>query len=135
MNTAFSTTPLLLFTAIATGAAIGGAIRFLLAEAAARRFGSKLPGTLAANMIACFIAGVAFAVWPQGTSASGGAIGYAAVMVGLAGGTSTWSTLAGEVGQRLSQHFWRAFAYLVLTLIGGAACAFAGVNLPPILGF
>lgn len=134
-------TTALLICAVAVGAALGGIVRYALAVAAQKKTGTKLAGTFTANMFACLIAGMAYATLRESASASGGAEGlwreasWAAVMVGFAGGTSTWSTLAGEVGERLSQHFWRALGYLFLTLIGGVACAFTGVILPPLFGF
>ena len=122
--------------AIAVGAAVGGALRYALAELAVKWADSKLPGTWTANMIACFVAGVAAVVWSRGTSISNGmtpALAYATVMIGFAGGLSTWSTLAGEIVRLKNQHFWRACGYLALTLIGGIVFAFAGMCLPPLV--
>lgn len=122
--------------AVAIGAAVGGALRFGLAELAVKWTESKLPGTWSANMLACLVAGVAAAVWSRGTSISDGltpALAYATVMIGFAGGLSTWSTLAGEIAQLSNQHFWRACGYAALTLIGGTIFAYVGMCLPPLV--
>lgn len=127
--------------AVALGAALGGALRYALAELAVARTGSKLPGTWCANMIACLVGGVAVGIWAQGSSGSGGeietgvgsALAWAAVMVGFAGGLSTWSTLAGEIVGLARQHFWRAAGYVILTLIDGTIFAFVGIELPPLV--
>lgn len=122
--------------AVAAGAAVGGALRYGLAELALKWTASKLPGTWTANMLACAVAGVAVAVWPRGTSASDSmtsTLAYATVMIGFAGGLSTWSTLAGEIVRLKNQHFWRACGYLALTLIGGTIFAYVGMHLPPLV--
>lgn len=122
--------------AVAVGAAVGGALRYALAELAVKWGDSKLPGTWTANMLACLVAGAAAVVWSRGTSTSDGmppALAYAAVMIGFAGGLSTWSTLAGEIVRLKNQHFWRACGYVALTLIGGIIFAFAGMCLPPLV--
>ena len=116
--------------AIALGAAVGGALRYALAELAVKWADSKLPGTWTANMIACFVAGVAAVVWSRGTSISNGmtpALAYAAVMIGFAGGLSTWSTMANELGEMLKQrHWWPLCKYLFWTVGIGVVLAWRG---------
>lgn len=119
---------------VAFGAALGGALRYALAELAFARTRSKLPGTWIANMSACLVAGIAGGLWAQASSVSGapthwdtGALAYTAITVGFAGGLSTWSTLAAEILNLARTHFWRAMSYTTLTLLVGAVFAFAGL--------
>lgn len=123
--------------AVALGAALGGALRYTLAELAVKWTESKLPGTWTANMAACLVAGIAVTAWSQVPSSSEGigrALTYATVMIGFAGGLSTWSTFAGELVRLQSQHIWRWLGYLVLTIVGGATFAYIGIVLPPTCG-
>ncbi|MDO5030756.1 MAG: CrcB family protein [Corynebacterium sp.] len=129
-------TALLAIASVALGAALGGALRYTLAELAVAWRESKLPGTWTANMAACLAAGVAVTAWSQVPSSSENvrpALAYAAVMIGFAGGLSTWSTLAGELVRLRSQHIWRGLSYLILTVVGGEIFAYMGMSLPPLV--
>ncbi|WP_018024312.1 fluoride efflux transporter FluC [Corynebacterium ulceribovis] len=108
---------LLLLTAV--GAAVGGLTRYCL--------GVTLPkyvGTLAANIVGSFAFGIAI----------GGLLDYSfgyLAMLGFAGATSTWSTLAGEIVTlaRRSPPDGRAVAYLIVTVGTGVAAAWLGLHL------
>lgn len=81
--------------AVAAGASAGAIGRWLLGLGLNQLFPAMPPGTLAANWIACYIMGVAmavFACWPglgQGWKLL--------VMTGFLGGLSTMSTFSAEV--------------------------------------
>jgi len=98
---------------IALGGGVGAVIRFWLGQ-----ISGQIPwGILLANTLGSFIAGLALA----------GSIDLAFVVVGLAGGISTFSTFAAQTheliirGKRLA-----AFQNLVLTALLPAAALLTG---------
>lgn len=105
--------------AVFAGSAVGGAARF----AVSRRYDpvdhQRLPaGTLAVNLIGCFLIGLAsgWAVTPL-------ARGF--VVVGVLGGFTTVSAFGLQtVGMIERGRFAQAFAYALASLLGGLA-AFA----------
>jgi CrcB protein len=70
---------------------VGTLCRFGLAGVVARRYGEEFPvGTLAVNMLGCFLAGVLYFVLQERYTVSETA--RAAVLVGLLGGFTTFSS-------------------------------------------
>ena len=101
-------------------AAAGGILRALAATASARS-GARLPlGTLAVNLGASFVAGLATGL--DGAAAT-------IVIVGLLGALSTFSTVVRELVALGRDEPAAAAAYLVLTVVGGIAAAGAGLAL------
>ncbi|QPK78856.1 CrcB family protein [Corynebacterium lizhenjunii] len=92
--------------AVALGAGVGGMLRYALA----RRLPSPW-GTLVANVLATVVAVMALQYFVAQQLA------VALCATGFAGGLSTWSTLARELGTRVRQRRWaKAVGYAMLTL-------------------
>jgi fluoride exporter len=112
--------------AVAVGGMLGCLLRWVLAIALNKLFPAIPPGTLAANLIGCYIIGVAVAFFLQ----------YPAfapewrlfVTTGFCGGLTTFSTFSAEVV--LLMQSGRNGAALVAVgahLIGSLAMTFAGI--------
>lgn len=101
---------------VCLGGAIGGATRYALSVTLPR-----LVSTMIANCIACVVAGIALQCFSTAT------LGYAALLVGVAGALSTWSTLAAELGQLLTENrYGTCFLYFGATMVGGTAALALG---------
>jgi CrcB protein len=115
------------------GGAVGAGARFLLGGWLLRQAGDHWPwGTLAANLIGSFLAGLLFSVLEgRGPSA---VYWRALLIVGVMGGLTTWSALMLE-----SLLFLRSgrestlLAYFGTTLIGGLLLVWAGARLGELL--
>lgn len=89
------------------------------------------PAIFAANLAACTLAGVAFGISQEAAFAaqSWQARTVLALSVGVAGGLSTWSTLAKHCGELLRERQWKTLAiYLGFTLAVGVVAAGRGVR-------
>lgn len=108
----------MIFVVVAAGAFVGGILRWALARLLpARR------GTLAANTLACLLAGVVI-----GSELP--ALETALLITGFCGALSTWSTLAKELGELIRAREWGILArYGSATLVVGAASVQAGLIL------
>jgi len=110
---------------VAVGAAVGGALRYLIDRAVSSRLRGRLPlGTLAVNLLSSTTAG-AFAglgnVPPLIT---------ALMVTGLSGALSTYSTFSFETVRVAEDDGAPASAaYVALSFVGGLACATAGFRL------
>ncbi len=114
-------------TAVAVGGLLGCLLRWVLAMFLNRYFPTVPPGTLAANLIGCYIIGVALAFFAQ----------YPAVApewrlfvtTGFCGGLTTFSTFSAEV-VFLMQSGRTAGALLAIAVhLGGSLLmTFAGVG-------
>lgn len=108
----------MIFLIVAAGAFAGGFLRWALAR--------LIPGkraTLAANTLACLGAGVVLGVRLP-------ALESALLLTGFCGALSTWSTLARELGQLLSERHWSGLiAYGGATLVLGVMAVALGVAL------
>jgi CrcB protein len=115
------------------GGAVGAGARVLLGGWLLRQAGDHWPwGTLAANLIGSFLAGLLFSVLEgRGPSA---VYWRALLIVGVMGGLTTWSALMLE-----SLLFLRSgrestlLAYFGTTLIGGLLLVWAGARLGELL--
>jgi CrcB protein len=115
------------------GGAVGAGARFLLGGWLLRQAGDHWPwGTLAANLIVSFLAGLMFsALEGRGPSA---VYWRALLIVGVMGGLTTWSALLLE-----SLLFLRSgrestlLAYFGTTLVGGLLLVWAGARLGELL--
>ena len=111
---------------ICAAGAIGTAARYLIGLWAGRRFGPGFPyGTLAVNLIGCFLIAVlvelgAARAWPDTTRL--------AITVGFLGGFTTYSSFNHET-MRLagSGALGAASLNLILTLVGGLAAGLLGM--------
>lgn len=97
---------------VAAGAAVGSVVRDRTVQHLRRRADRADLGVLAVNLAACVVAGVA------GRS---GPILHVALVVGFAGGLSTWSSLAVEVAGEIRARRWSRIA---LHIPGAFAIAF-----------
>jgi CrcB protein len=88
--------------AVALGSAIGGVLRFLLRELTTYWLPIDFPlGTLMVNIVGCFFAGVLFTYWQQ---VSVSPVFKAAVMIGLLGALTTFSSFSIETLMQIQQH-------------------------------
>ena len=106
---------------VAAAGAAGSVLRFLVS-------GWGRPGVFAANTVACLVAGLA-----TGWLDSGSAL-TVVIVVGLAGGLSTWSTLAAQVGESwLDRKYGTALGYLGATLLAGVTAITVGYTIGTVL--
>src|SRR5580693_1737995 len=114
------------FIAVAVGGALGCLFRWYLAIFLNRYFPAIPPGTLAANLIGCYVIGVAIAFF----------ITYPAfapewrlfITTGFCGGLTTFSTFSAEIVTLLQagRTLW-AVGAISLHLIGSLAMTIAGI--------
>lgn len=110
------------------GGALGAGLRYGLGAALLQKFGSGLPwGTLVANALGSFLAGVLFE-WLEGRGAAGAAL-RALLIVGVMGGLTTYSALMLELMAFSREgHAERGLAYLALTLASGLLLVWLGLR-------
>ena len=114
------------FLAVALGGMLGCLMRWGLALALNRYFPVIPPGTLAANLIGCYIIGMALAIF-----AANPAIPIEwrlLVTTGFCGGLTTFSTFSAEVVILLQagRTAW-AMGTIAVHLVGSLAMTFAGI--------
>jgi fluoride exporter len=104
--------------AVATGAAFGGVLRWLLGIACSQ-FSSALPiGTLVANLLGGYLAGLAAGWFLLHPSVSGE--WRLLVLTGLLGGFTTFSAFSLEVTALLQQQRWSLAALGMAAHVGGS---------------
>lgn len=100
--------------AVAVGGAIGAGLRWAAGASWTHDRGGWSWATLAVNLIGCAIIGLAARRLRVGT------VAWAFVVTGVLGGFTTFSTFAVEVDELFeADRAGVAFAYVVVTLIGG----------------
>ena len=113
---------------ILSGAFLGGMARY--------GFTKVLPApvsTFAANMCGALAIGLAYGFVEQVSGALSEVL-YPLAIVGFAGGLSTWSTLAKELGEMLKEkRYWKCIQYLFFTLALGIVLAWRGAMWAPIV--
>jgi fluoride exporter len=112
--------------AVAVGGALGCLLRWYLAMFLNRYFPAIPPGTLAANLIGCYIIGVGIALFALSPGITQEWRLF--VTTGFCGGLTTFSTFSVEVvtlmqAGRLSM----AFGAVALHLVGSLLMTFAGI--------
>lgn len=112
--------------AVAAGAALGAVCRWLLTVGLGS-MGGLAAGTLAANLVGCFAAGIlagCFAVFPVNDALR------LLLVTGFLGGLTTFSTFSTEsVGFLLDGAWSRWGRHLLFHVVGGLATATAGILL------
>ncbi|OFT46113.1 CrcB protein [Corynebacterium sp. HMSC06G04] len=89
--------------------------------------------TFAANMCGALAIGLAYGFIEQVSGALSEVL-YPLAIVGFAGGLSTWSTLAKELGEMLKEkRYWKCIQYLFFTLALGIVLAWRGAMWAPII--
>lgn len=118
---------------VATGGALGAMARYALRVALQR--GDTLPlGTLSANLLGCLMMGIVMQMVASSAwfNASGIIPDQYRLLfaVGFCGSFTTLSALMFELSVYLQRNdILAAFSYLLVSIIGGFACFYAGVML------
>ena len=114
------------FIAVAVGGALGCLFRWYLAILLNRYFPAIPPGTLAANLIGCYVIGVALAFFA--TSPAFASEWRLFIITGFCGGLTTFSTFSAEVVVLLqSGRSIAAIGALGAHVIGSLLMTFAGI--------
>jgi CrcB protein len=112
--------------AVAVGGALGCIFRWSLAVLFNRYFPAIPPGTLAANLIGCYVIGVAIAFFAASPTFSSEWRLF--IITGFCGGLTTFSTFSAEVVLLLqSGRSLAAFGAVGAHLIGSLLMTFAGI--------
>ena len=112
--------------AVAAGGMLGCLLRWLLALIFNRYFPTVPPGTLATNLLGCYVIGVALAVF---TANPGAPMEWRLfVTTGFCGGLTTFSTFSAEVVTLMqSGRMAWAMGTIAVHLIGSLLMTFAGI--------
>lgn len=106
---------------VGAGSFIGGAMRYLLSTLMKNVSGQGFPwGTLAVNLLGCFLFGIVFAIFSKNSSADNTL--YLLLTTGVCGGFTTFSTFANESVQMLQHGNISGFiGYVAISIIAGFA--------------
>jgi CrcB protein len=117
-----------LVLAIGLGSFIGGASRYLLTLFIQNKVLSTFPyGTLAVNIIGCFLIGVIYGLSDRGNINAEWRLFLA---TGIMGGFTTFSSFSNEtVSMVRDAQYWQAFTYVGLSVVVGFAATFGGISL------
>ena len=104
---------------VGAGSFIGGAMRYLLSTFMKNICGQGFPwGTLAVNLLGCFLFGIVFAIFSKNSSADNTL--YLLLTTGVCGGFTTFSTFANESVQMLQHGNISGFiGYVATSVIAG----------------
>ena len=113
---------------VGAGSFVGGALRYLLSTIVGGAAGGSFPwGTLAVNLIGCFLFGIIYAFFARYAQIPNTA--YLLLTTGVMGGFTTFSAFAHEAVQMLQNGNVAPFAaYVALSVIGGIACVIMGYS-------
>ncbi|MGC3984077.1 MAG: fluoride efflux transporter CrcB [Pseudorhodoferax sp.] len=112
--------------AVVLGGAVGCVLRWVLGIGLNMLFPAIPPGTLAANLIGCYLIGIALAYF--GAHPELPPQWRLLVITGFLGGLTTFSSFAGEVVTLLrDERMGMAFAAIALHLGGSLLLTFAGI--------
>ncbi len=121
-----STSIAVMMLAVAIGAGIGALLRWALSEALNGRLAALPMGTLAANLIGAFFAGIALAWFATHVDAAPWLRLF--VVTGILGGLTTFSTFSAEnVGMLLAGDYLRSLMHASTHLFGSLAMTAFGV--------
>jgi CrcB protein len=114
--------------AIGTGSFIGGVLRYLFSQSIQSRFLSAFPfGTLAVNIIGCFLIGIVFGISERGNMPQEWRLFLA---TGLLGGFTTFSAFSNEtVGLLREGQFFYAGAYIISSVALTLVATFLGFSM------
>ncbi len=115
--------------AIAVAGAFGAVLRYLVSSGVHRLVGREFPyGTLAVNVLGSFLIGYLFVVFLERSAMTG--IWRLAVLVGLLGGFTTFSTFSLETYNLMDNgHYLRATANIVASVSLCLAGTWFGISL------
>ena len=113
---------------VGLGSFIGGISRYLITLFVQNKILSTFPyGTMAVNIIGCFLIGTIYALSERGNWNPEWRIFLA---TGIMGGFTTFSSFSNETVSMLRDaEYWPAFTYVALSIIIGLAATFAGISL------
>ncbi|MGN6543167.1 MAG: fluoride efflux transporter CrcB [Ginsengibacter sp.] len=113
---------------VGLGSFIGGISRYLVTLFVQNKILSTFPyGTMAVNIIGCFLIGTIYALSERGNWNPEWRIFLA---TGIMGGFTTFSSFSNETVSMLRDaEYWPAFTYVALSVIIGLAATFAGISL------
>lgn len=114
--------------AIGLGSFIGGVSRYLITLLIQNKFLSTFPyGTLAVNIIGCFLIGIVYGLSDRGNVSEGWRLFLA---TGILGGFTTFSSFSNDTVSLIRDaQYWQAFSYVGLSIIIGLAATFTGISL------
>jgi len=114
--------------AIGTGSFIGGILRYLFSQSVQSRFLSAFPyGTLAVNIIGCFLIGIVFGISERGNMSNEWRLFLA---TGLLGGFTTFSAFSNEtVGLLRDGQFFYGTVYILSSIALALVGTFLGITL------
>jgi CrcB protein len=112
---------------VGLGSFIGGISRYLVTLFVQNKFLSSFPyGTLAVNIIGCFLIGTIYGFSERGSMSAEWRIFLA---TGIMGGFTTFSSFSNETVSMLRDaQYWPAFSYIALSVIIGLAATFGGIS-------
>jgi CrcB protein len=113
---------------VGLGSFIGGISRYLVTLFVQNKILSTFPyGTMAVNIIGCFLIGTIYALSERGNWNPEWRIFLA---TGVMGGFTTFSSFSNETVSMLRDaEYWPAFTYVALSVIIGLAATFAGISI------
>ena len=113
---------------VGLGSFIGGISRYLVTLFVQNKILSTFPyGTMAVNIIGCFLIGTIYALSERGNWNPEWRIFLA---TGIMGGFTTFSSFSNETVSMLRDaEYWPAFTYVALSVIIGLAATFAGISI------
>lgn len=111
---------------IGLGSFLGGVSRYLITIFIQNRFLSSIPyGTIAVNIIGCFLIGIVFGLAEKGNVISEWRFFLA---TGILGGFTTFSTFSYETVALLrEQQYWYAFFNVGISIFLGLAATVIGI--------
>lgn len=114
---------------VAIGSGIGGVGRFLLQQFVQKRAESTFPyGTLAVNLLGCFIIGIVIGLADKGNILS--PRGRIFLSVGICGGFTTFSSFISENRNMLAGgELLNTFIYIAVSIIAGLIATILGIFL------
>ena len=113
---------------VGLGSFIGGISRYLVSLFIQNKFLSTFPyGTLAVNIIGCFLIGIIYGFSERGNMNAEWRIFLA---TGIMGGFTNFSSFSNETVSMLRDaQYLQAFSYIFFSVIIGLAVTFAGISL------
>lgn len=116
-------------TYVAVGSVIGGVGRFLLQQYIQRRVESTFPyGTLAVNLIGCFVIGIVVGLADKGNLMSPQTRIFWAT--GICGGFTTFSSFVNENhNMLLDGELLNTFVYITISIVAGLTATALGLLL------
>ena len=113
---------------IGIGSCLGGLCRYFFSQFVQNKFLSTFPfGTMAVNIIGCFLIGIVFGLSERGNVSMEWRL---FLVTGFLGGFTTISSFSNEtVGLLRDGQIWHAFTYIFSSVFIGLLATFTGISL------